>query len=216
MGPGGPERIYFNDVWKSKDGRKWKRVTKHAPWSPRAGARVVVKNGYMYLIGGEAGFLPDEEGNLPYFNDVWRSRDGRRWQRVAKHASWSPRPGHMAVVIKDHIVLFGGFGVAYDFTQNPPKFIPGNPMDVWISRNGADWKQVDDAPWNAESPADVKYDFDALAIGNTIYTFGGDRETFDFSDPFNYLNVDNDVWTYAPCAPRITWWKRYQLRRYRN
>ena len=25
-----------------------------------------------------------------------------------------------------------------------------------------------------------------------------DRETFDFIDPFNYLNVDNDVWRFSP------------------
>ena len=32
----------------------------------------------------------------------------------------------------------------------------------------------------------------------SILTFGGDRETFDFTDPLNYLNVDNDVWRFAP------------------
>ena len=26
------------------------------------------------------------------------------------------------------------------------------------------------------------------------------RETFDFTDPENYLRVDNDVWTFAPPA----------------
>ena len=31
-----------------------------------------------------------------------------------------------------------------------------------------------------------------------IITVGGDRETFDFTDPENYLRVDNDVWSFAP------------------
>ena len=31
-----------------------------------------------------------------------------------------------------------------------------------------------------------------------IITVGGDRETFDFTDPENYLRVDNDVWNFAP------------------
>lgn len=204
VGPGGPVRIYFNDVWKSKDGKNWKQVTANAPWSPRAGARVVVKNGYMYLIGGEVGFVGFPP---PYFNDVWRSRNGRDWELVTANAPWSSRPGHMCVVLQDHIVLFGGFGLGFDLS------VPANPMDVWISRNGKNWVQVDDMPWNATSPADVKYDFDALAIGNKIYTFGGDRETFDFSDPFNYLNVDNDVWTYAPKVRKFPWWlKRYRYR----
>ena len=30
-----------------------------------------------------------------------------------------------------------------------------------------------------------------------IFSFGGDRETFNFFDPFNYLNVDNDVWNFS-------------------
>ena len=27
-----------------------------------------------------------------------------------------------------------------------------------------------------------------------IFTFGGDRETFDFDDPENYLRIDDDIW----------------------
>ena len=44
----------------------------------------------------------------------------------------------------------------------------------------------------------VKYDFDALVVGGgRVLTFGGDRETFDFADPENYLRVDNDVWSFG-------------------
>ncbi len=57
IGPGGPPRIYFNDVWKSADGVTWQQMTADAPWEPRAGAVVVVKDGYMVLLGGEDGFL---------------------------------------------------------------------------------------------------------------------------------------------------------------
>lgn len=31
----------------------------------------------------------------------------------------------------------------------------------------------------------------------SVFTFGGDRETFNPTDPLNYLNVDNDVWKYS-------------------
>jgi hypothetical protein len=30
----------------------------------------------------------------------------------------------------------------------------------------------------------------------SIFTFGGDRETFDFTDPINHLKLD-DVWRFA-------------------
>lgn len=202
---GPPERVYFNDVWKSYDGARWFQVTENAPWAPRAGAIVVSKNGYLYVIGGEDGFTCESGDRCPpYYNDVWRSRDGRNWQLVTDAAPWPARPGHQAVVVFNQIVLFGGFGLSTDPTD---PFKPSNPMDVWVSKNGRDWDQVSDSPWNAGGPEDIKYDFDALVVRGSgrgwrpsILTFGGDRETFNFFDPFNYLNVDNDVWRFA--APR--------------
>lgn len=190
IGPGGPEREYYNDVWKSADGATWEQMTDDAPWTPRAGAVVVVKDDFMYLLGGEAGFLcAPEPCELPYFNDVWRSQDGANWELVIESAGWSPRPGHQCAVSFGNIVCWGGFG------------LPENPMDVWVSPDGADWEQVSDSPWNAESTDDIKYDFEGIAVGDVIYTFGGDRETFDFTDPDNYLRVDNDVWRYALPTP---------------
>jgi hypothetical protein len=195
---GPPERMLLNDVWKSKDGIEWVELTASAPWAPRAGADLVVKNGYLYLLGGEfgfAGFPP------PYFNDVWRTRDGISWELVTESADWQPRPGHTCDVLRNTIVCFGGFGQS---TDPGDPFKPSNPMDVWVSTDGADWTRVSDSPWNAESPADVKYDYDTIVApagregrGRAIYTFGGDRETFDFFDPAQWLNVDNDVWQYS-------------------
>lgn len=180
-------RTYFDDVWKSRDGVNWEQVTDHAPWAPRAGGVAVVKNGRIFLLGGEAGFLG------PYFNDVWSTRDGYNWDLVTPSAEWSPRPGHKCSVVLNHIVCFGGFG------------LPENPQDVWVSKRGRTWTRVSESPWNSSSSDDIKYDFDVLTIKGgkrgqrpAIFTFGGDRETFDFSDPTNYLRVDNDVWRYSP------------------
>ena len=195
IGPGGPARIYFDDVWKSRNGRDWELVTQHAPWAARAGAVVVEKNGYMYLLGGEEGFVCDPLPfcDPPYFNDVWRSRDGADWELVTEAAGWSARPGHQCAVVLNNFVCFGGFGLLE------------NPQDIWVSKNGADWRQVSDSPWNSTSADDIKYDFDVLVVRGgkrgqrpSIFTFGGDRETFDFTDPTNYLRVDNDVWRFSP------------------
>lgn len=184
-------------------------MTDNAHWTPRAGAQVVVKDGYMVLLGGEDGFTCESQSRCPpYFNDVWRSRDGENWELVTESAAWSPRPGHHAVVVLDHIVLFGGFGLSLD-PADP--FKASNPMDVWISRDGATWQQVSDSPWNASSPEEIKYDFDALTVWGgaggfrpSILTFGGDRETFNFADPTNFLNVDNDVWSFSlPASERV-------------
>lgn len=191
---GPPTRVYFNDVWKSSDGRHWTRLTRHAPWAPRAGAVAVTKGSFIYLLGGEDGFLCDPnrpDRCPPYFNDVWRSADGVHWEQVTASAGWSPRPGHQCVVILHRFVCFGGFG------------LPTNPVDMWVSRTGATWRLLPIAPWNAVSPDEVKYDFDALVARRAswlppeIFTFGGDRETFDFTDPTNYLRVDDDVWRFG-------------------
>lgn len=203
VGPGGPQRIYFNDVWKSSDnGATWEEVAAEAPWEPRAGAAVVVKDDYLYLLGGEDGFTCDSGGPRcpPYFNDVWRTQDGENWELVTSSADWSARPGHVAVVADDQIVVFGGFGLSTDPTD---PFRPSNPIDMWASQDGAAWELLAASPWNAVSPEEIKYDFDALVVNDgpdgapSIYTFGGDRETFNPFDPVNFLRVDNDVWRFS-------------------
>jgi hypothetical protein len=198
---GGQGRTLFNDVWKSRDGRAWTQVTDNAPWSPRAGAAALVKNGYIYLLGGERGFTCggapgcNAERDL-YFNDVWRSKDGGDWELVTPAAGWSARPGHQCVLLSNRIACFGGYGE------------PQNPDDIWVSDDGTDWKELGtpaSPPWNAATPDDVKYDFDALVVRGcrsglapSIMTFGGDRERFELPPGANATRVDNDVWRMSP------------------
>jgi hypothetical protein len=197
---GGSGRVLFNDVWRSRDGRSWERMTVAAPWSPRAGAAVVVRGGWLYLLGGEDGFLctPGPTGlRCPYFNDVWRSRDGAAWELVTAAAGWSPRPGHQCQALRGQIVCFGGFG----FPTGAPT-VAAHPIDMWASRDGRRWQELPIAPWNAAGPAAGKYDFDSLVVGGrapALLTFGGDREA-SFAAPDAAL-VDDEVWRFGP-APR--------------
>lgn len=196
---GPPVRIYYNDVWKSSDGKNWEMLTDSADWSKRAGGIAVVKDDYLYMIGGEVGFLCLPGLPCPpYFNDVWRTQNGIDWELVTTNAAWAPRPGHQVVVADGKFVLFGGFGLD---PENP--FLPANPIDTWTSTDGVVWEKLIAPPWNAVAPTEIKYDFDALVAYDQnsqqdyIYTFGGDRETFNFADPFNHLNIDNDVWKFC-------------------
>ena len=186
---GGLDRKFFNDVWYSKDGSQWHAATKDAPWEARAGGVVLVKGGWLYMLGGEKGFTDP----VDYFNDVWRTKNVKHWELVTDNAGWSPRPGHKCAVLANYFVCMGGFG------------IPFNPMDIWVSKNGANWRQVSDSPWDAESPDDIRYDFDMLTVKGgmgglkpSIFTFGGDRETFILPPEVNFFRVENDVWRYGP------------------
>ena len=209
---GGGGRILFDDVWMSRDGRHWEEVvTKGPKWAPRAGAAVVSKDGYIYVLGGERGFSCGFDPSSPcqpatntlYFNDVWRSPDGVTWEEVTASAGWSPRPGHQCVVVLDQIICFGGYG---EVPGVPP--IAANPMDIWVSKDGAAWTELmppASPPWNAGSPADIKYDFDAVVISGgrrglapSIMTFGGDRERFGLPSEVNAFLIDNDVWRLTP------------------
>jgi hypothetical protein len=209
---GGTGRVLFNDVWMSRDGRTWTEVAGSGPrWSPRAGAAVVSKDGYIYLLGGERGFSCGFDLASPcqpatdnlYFNDVWRSRDGARWEQVTAAAGWSPRPGHQCVVLVNQIVCFGGYG---EVPGVPPE--PANPTDIWASRDGRNWTELASPaspPWNGALPADMRYDFDALVFSGgraglppSIMTFGGDRERFGLPEEVNAFLLENDVWLFGP------------------
>ena len=79
-----------------------------------------------------------------------------------------------------------------------------SPMDMWTSDDGATWKKMATVPWNARNEAGIRYDYDTVVapggrgtVGDAIYTFGGDRETFNFFDPTQWRNVDDDVWRFA-------------------
>jgi hypothetical protein len=209
---GGTGRVLFDDVWMSRDGRNWTEVVSTGPkWDPRAGAAVVSKNGYLYVLGGERGFSCGFELQSPcqpatstlYFNDVWRSADGTEWEPVTPSAGWSPRPGHQCVVVLDQIVCFGGYG---EIPGWPPA--AANPMDIWSSKDGETWTELTppaSPPWNAGDSDGIKYDFDAVVISGgrrgfrpSIMTFGGDRERFGLSDEENASLIDNDVWRLTP------------------
>ncbi|CAB5003198.1 unannotated protein [freshwater metagenome] len=75
---------------------------------------------------------------------------------------------------------------------------------MWSSEDGAIWDKETGSLWNAKSKDGIRYDYDSVvapsgsgATDEAIFTFGGDRETFNFFDPTQWRNVEDDVWRFA-------------------
>lgn len=146
-------RRYNNDVWKSTDGKTWDLVKERTyplrdspvDWFPRMNhAMVRMTNGgidYLYLIGGSSMM---ESGNIrysmTYFNDVWRSSDGKNWEDMNSE-DYGIRAGHAATVepATGKIFIQGGYhGIIFgnEYNQN----MPGpNWHLLWSSTDGQHW-----------------------------------------------------------------------------
>jgi hypothetical protein len=97
-----PERdLYFNDVWRTRDGESWELVTPAAGWSARPGHQCVVAMGHIACFGGYG------EPQNPV--DFWVSRDGARWWELKKRFSppWRAESGDDIKYDFDALVLKG-------------------------------------------------------------------------------------------------------------
>ncbi len=117
-----------NDIWSSADGKDWTCHLEHAPWTPRAYAKVVALDGKLWLIGG------GQWGDSPLSrNDVWCSENGVDWECVCESAPWLPRIWHGCVVYRDHLWVIAG-----DHLGDPAML-----NDVWFSPDGRDWCRLE-------------------------------------------------------------------------
>ena len=62
-----------NGVWRSRNGYQWELVTSGFAFSQRHGASLVSHDGQLIFLGGL--------GSGGYQNSIWRSADGKNWQR---------------------------------------------------------------------------------------------------------------------------------------
>jgi hypothetical protein len=157
---GGIEKYYFgdesslkNDVWSSRDGKTWDRLTTAAPWSPRAYHQVVAFRGRLWLLGG-GNYLPGYKA----FNDVWSSADGVNWERATANAPWAARMWFSALVYRDRLWVLGGW-------SNQPS---RDWNDVWYTEDGAHWEQLKTATiWSR------RHEQSAYVFNDRIFVAGG-------------------------------------------
>ncbi len=148
---------YYNDLWSSDNGKKWRKteIKEGASFMARSFAGGCVYKGRMWLIGGKK-----KKGVL---NDVWRSRDGTDWEQVTSNAAFSPRQGHSVLVYKDRLFVIGGRGGGRVFN------------DVWRSIDGREWTlETESADFAGRDSAG------AVVFNGKLWLYGGraGREIF--------------------------------------
>lgn len=170
-------RKLLGDVWKSVDGGfTWEKILDSAPWVPRSGARLVVHNDRLLLLGGENGF-----SNKTQFHDVWSTTDGHKWIQELGEAPWSNRSGHGVVEYKGSIYLIAGYIQLHD---------------MWKSNDGKDWTLIDNTVWNCQNPKCGRYDFWSLVHTtpsgkDLLLVLGGS------SSPTTFFDQHHDTWGYV-------------------
>jgi hypothetical protein len=182
------------DVWNSADGENWEIVTNRAPWKHSDFAMGVAFDDRMWLMGGwYNGRLPNHSAT----NEVWSSKDGKRWDLVTAHAGWTPRLAGGCVAFDGKIWILGGIEDYYFGDEGSVK------ADVWNSVDGKTWKLVtESAPWGRRAY------FKPLAFGGKLWVIGGGNYVPNYKAANDaWSSTDGMHWTQeienAPWQPRI-------------
>lgn len=157
----------------------WEEMVSSAPWEKRDSQGVVVYNGKIWLMGGlDATGHVTSEGNVDYdnskhFGDVWSSKDGTNWIKVADKSPWGNRRSIQPVDFNGKMWLMGGWGPEVGYKN-----------DIWSSEDGVNWKlETASAAWPSREG------YQLVVFQNKIWLIGGVR--------YDKHQLFNDVW-YSP------------------
>lgn len=156
------EEIFYHDVWNSADGVKWTKVADQLPWGPRGmiGGGVVFKN-RIWILGGGTYDTPQKPNRI-FYNDVWSSADGVKWEQRLKAAPWHARQYHDVAVFDDRMWVLEGYHAD-----------GGNRRDVWHSADGVNWTEMPGTPWLPRHAASV------FVHDNALWMVAGNNMTPD-------------------------------------
>jgi hypothetical protein len=152
-----PERVH-RDVWKSADGIDWQLLHPVEPqWAARGmiGGSAVFQDRIWFIGGGTYDTIEHPERS--YYNSVWSTADGIKWQCHAAVPPWTARQYHEVAVFDDKLWVLEGYNGA-------------NRNDVWYSPDGGNWTEVPQTPWAPRHAASVLVFDDALWViaGNNM------------------------------------------------
>jgi hypothetical protein len=167
----GPNRIY-----RSKDGHQWTKVTpmEIKVFSPRTDAGVGVFNGYLWIMGGAS-------NSGISLGDIWKSKDGRSWEKVTDHASWGLAESGDIVVAKGRLYF-----IKKGTRWHPDSGVIGTPIQIWSTTDGLHWQresgQSGDVIISAYSEEDLGKIDRGIETKDTMYFFDGARYQLFFRE----------------------------------
>jgi hypothetical protein len=132
-------------VYESDDGLNWRSVEHDARWGARYKAADASFAGFLWRVGG----FVQEDGSRRLMNDVWRSTDGRRWERILVRSPWPARYSAHLVTYRDTLWLIGG---------------EPNDGRMWLTVDGRTWSARTASALPRANPQGVLVYRDALWI----------------------------------------------------
>ena len=153
-------------VWSSADGDHWtSTVVNNPPVVRRYCHDSIVLDDRIWVIGG-SNIDPATWEAIPYFNDVWWSRDGVNWKQAKTDDKLVPRAGHNLVSFHDKLWMLGGYN--YD----------ENLLEVWFS--DLDIKESHEVPPGDSEPkaygtTGATLDFDDNSTTTQVYVTNYDQ-----------------------------------------
>lgn len=190
------QKHYHNDVWNSDDGKHWTRIGGDVPWGPRALHYTVAFKDRIWVIGGQTlpQFAPAEQ---KYYDDIWSSADGVKWDRVIPQGPFWPQRGMIGggAVMNGRLWVLGGG--TYDTPTRPQRLFYN---DVWSTADGISWTcHTPAAPWHPRQYHDVAV-FDSRLWVLEGWNQGNRNDVWHSADGVTWHEVPNTPWNIRHAA----------------
>ncbi|NJK98169.1 MAG: hypothetical protein HC905_27590 [Bacteroidales bacterium] len=108
-----------------------------ARWAPRGLIHgYAVLNDELYIVGGGIKGSISSEVTLSHttaeYNDVWKTSDGKTWNRVTAHAPFAARTHYSLTAYNNMLWITDGSVGDQAILSN----------ETWYSSDGLNWKQI--------------------------------------------------------------------------
>ena len=185
----------MNDVWSSVDGVNWTQITGIAPWGQRIGAKAIVFNSKMWIMGGTTSVQGAGTASDFGYTDVWSSSDGVNWTQTST-AAWPGRWNFGLTIFNNSMWVCGGFGQNNSNT-NAGVYPTTAYSDCYYSPDGISWvTTTTSAPWIARG------NFAFFATATTINVVGGIMiDAFSGATGDSWSSPDGTTWTLVSSNP---------------